>query len=398
MGWRIKVNLVAFLLIAFGLVYAMATQVLSILQGRISVDAIFQDAGGVFTNQEVTYRGVTVGQVGDMEVVPDGVRIELLIDDQYKIPKEGIEARVMFKSAVGEQFVDLLPANNEAPYLASGDEIPKEQTSIPVSTQALLSTLEAVLRGVPPEDLKGTVDALGIGLTGRGPDLATIIESSADLAQLFSDRAPEVEGILKKGTKVGAAFLNSKEDFKQAIEQLVAVSDSLSDSRGSIDRLMRGTNLTSDQLLKLIRDNRGNVNRFLTQFAEVNAIQAAHADDLNDLFLYLPSGLGNIVKAFEPSTGLIRFGLVNDNNNPACSYGTQRRAAADRSPRKPPLNAHCAKKQQQQQQQNASATSTSGSASSGTIPGAGSLGTVQGPVLPQRMSEWSWTLFYLNSV
>src|SRR5688500_10415375 len=109
-GSRIKVNLIAFLVISLGLVFAMATQVLSILQPRYSVHAMFPDAGGVFTNQEVTYRGITVGQVGEMKVNEEGVDIELLIDEKYnEIPAEDVEARVMCKSDVGGQFGDILP-------------------------------------------------------------------------------------------------------------------------------------------------------------------------------------------------------------------------------------------------------------------------------------------------
>src|SRR5687767_9209499 len=103
---RIRVNIIAFLVLGLGLSYAMATQVLAVLQDRYAVKAIFEDAGGVFTNQEVTYRGVTVGQVGELNVVEEGVEIELLIKKEIEIPADGVEARVMFKSAVGEQFVD----------------------------------------------------------------------------------------------------------------------------------------------------------------------------------------------------------------------------------------------------------------------------------------------------
>jgi phospholipid/cholesterol/gamma-HCH transport system substrate-binding protein len=59
-GSRIKINLIFFLVGSLGLSYLMANQVLTILQERYSVYAIFPDAGGVFTNQEVTYRGITV--------------------------------------------------------------------------------------------------------------------------------------------------------------------------------------------------------------------------------------------------------------------------------------------------------------------------------------------------
>src|SRR5918999_705510 len=128
-GKRVKINMVAFLVLSLGFTYWLATQVLSSLQDRISVYVMLEDAGGVFTSQEVTYRGITVGQVGKMSVVENGeaVKIELDINAANKIPKEDIEARVMFKSAVGEQFVDLLPASNGPPYLQDGDRIPKEQ-------------------------------------------------------------------------------------------------------------------------------------------------------------------------------------------------------------------------------------------------------------------------------
>lgn len=396
---RIKINLVAFVVLGLGLSYAMATQVLSVLQDRYTVNAIFPDAGGVFTNQEVTYRGVTVGQVGELSVVDEGVEIELLIDQGTDIPAEDVEARVMFKSAVGEQFVDLLPATDEPPYLEHGDRIPLDQTSIPVSTQELLTTLEAVLRGVPPEDLKGAIDALGIGLTGTGPDIATIIESTADLAELFATRAPEFEGILRQGTRVGDAFIGSRADFITAIKELVDVSDSLARSTGNLERLMRNTNLTSEEAVRLLREDEEAVEAFLITFGEFNDIQATHGDDISRILQHLPSALNRINRTFEPSTGLVRFGLIHDQNNTACSYGSQRRPPHDRSPRLPPKNLECGGDTQRRStdQRQISATPDDADDATGLLPGlAGDAGT--DPALPQSMSSWSWTLFYLNGV
>lgn len=398
-GWRVKVNLVFFLVGSLGLSYLMANQILSVLQERYTVNAEFRDAGGVFTNQEVTYRGITVGQVGEMEVTEDGVSIELLIDQDFdEIPKENIEARVMFKSAVGEQFVDLLPGADDPPYLVDDDTIPVEQTSIPVSTQALLTTLEAVLRGVPPEDLKGAVDALGIGLTGRGPDIATILESTASLAELFAERSPEVQSLLRNGTKVGGEFVKSREDFATAIEQLVIVSESLAGSRADLERLLNGTNTTSDELVRLLNEYDVGVNKFIREFGIVNDIQARHADDVNELFLYLPTALKAVNKAFEPSTGMVRFGLVQDNGNPGCSYGTERRTPDNRTPKLPPKNAGCGSTA------NASSDTPSDAPTrdEGTMPGVDdsmSLGSDgDGFGVPGRMSEWSWTLYYLRGI
>ena len=401
-AWRVKVNLIAFVVISMGLVYGMATQVLSILQPRYSVYAMFPDAGGVFTNQEVTYRGITVGQVGTMQVTEEGVKIELLIEETYnEIPKEDIEARVMFKSAVGEQFVDLLPEEDSAPYLEDNDVIPMDQNTIPVSTQELLTTLEAVLRGVPPDALEGAVDALGIGLTGHGPDIATIIESMAELAELFADRAPEVQGILRDGTRVGSAFVESGDDFKRALRALVEVSEELSQDRPQITRLLENANMTSEELVAFLRDYDANIDRFLPRFAELNALQAEHSRDLSQIFIHLPTGLDRVVRSFEPKTGMIRFGLVNDNENKACSYGTERRKPSNREFQLPPKSAGCGSTAQGSQQRDTGQTRQAQQTDPATDPASAIeavIGADQGPSLPNRMSDWSWSLLYLNGI
>jgi phospholipid/cholesterol/gamma-HCH transport system substrate-binding protein len=396
---KLKINLVAFLVLSALLVYGMAGRVLRIFDDRYSVHAIFADAGGVFTNQEVTLRGLNVGQVGRMEVIEDGVKIELLIDGRYEIPKEDTHARVMFKSAVGEQFVDILPQREGPPFFEDGDEIPIRNTTIPVSTQELLTTLQNVLRGVSPEALEGAVDAMGIGLTGRGPDLATIIESMADLAEMFAERAPEVEGILTKGTEVGDAFLGSREDFARAISHLVTVSESLATSTSDLRRLMQGGNLASDEIVSLIRDNRPAVHRFLRQFAQLNRIQAGKAGSLNDLLRFLPSGLDRVTRTFEPDTGLVRFGLVDDFDNPACSYGTDRRSPEQRGDRPVPRDADCGPGRgggqgSHQRSGEEMTIPEEESAAENALPGVDLDETGQ-ITLPSRMTSWSWSLFYL---
>ena len=397
---RIRVNLIAFLLIAFGLLYLMATQVLSILAGTYSVYAIFPDAGGVFTNQEVTYRGLTVGKVGEMSVVRDGVKIELIIEEGIKVPSEDVQARVMFKSAVGEQFVDLLPTTDDAPYLENGSEIPIDQTSIPVSTQALLTTTQAVLEGIPPEALHNTIESLAQGLAGEGRDIALLLESMADLADLFADRAPEIVGILRNGTTVGDAFLRSKEDFANAIRDLIQVADLLADNRPNIDRLLKGSNLLSDELVAMIRENRKTLNQVIVELAEINDFQADASEDLNELIRKLPQGLERVTRTFESKTGLVRFGLVQDSENHACDYtAVDRRPPQDRRHRLPPKHAVC---KDALSDESGGAPSEDASRDLGLSPTSPDL---SGPYpddtghrIPERMRHMGWMFFYLNAL
>src|SRR5438477_6289784 len=114
---RTPANVIFFMGVSVFLILALIVEVFRV-QPHYKVFATFEDSGGVFTGQEVTYRGVTVGRVGHLNVARHGVRIELVIDKSFdKIPRDGTKARVMFKSAVGEQFIDLLPVTAHGPYL-----------------------------------------------------------------------------------------------------------------------------------------------------------------------------------------------------------------------------------------------------------------------------------------
>lgn len=408
---RIRINLVAFLVISFLLIYLMATQVLTILQGRYSVYAIFTDAGGVFTDQEVTYRGHTVGQVGEMEVVEEGVKIELIVEDDYQIPAEDVGARVMFKSAVGEQFVDILPTVRSEPYLENGDVIPVSNTAIPVSTQALLDTTQSVLEGVPPEDLAGAINSLAEGLAGNGSDIALMLESLADLSDLFADRAPETIGILRNGTKVGDAFLRSKEDFANAIRDLIDVADLLADNRPTIERLLVNANILSDELVQLIRENRGPLNKVIQQLADINEFQADAGLEIRELLAQLPRGLQTVVKTFESKTGLVRFGFIGNTSGtgpPACSYvGTNQRSPVDRDPRLPRKFAHCPKSGAPggSAARSSPEPTSDDSTSTSTPDPAGEVEELLLPDLsdtsqrlPERMEHMGWMFFYLNGL
>src|SRR6476660_5301035 len=79
-----KVKLILFVLITLlGVSYVSAKYVglaKWVTGGGCTVHADFPDSGGIFTNAEVTYRGVTVGQVGSLKLIPGGTRVDLKLD------------------------------------------------------------------------------------------------------------------------------------------------------------------------------------------------------------------------------------------------------------------------------------------------------------------------------
>ena len=124
---RTKVQLLVFVLITLvgvtyvGARYARLDRVF--FDDAYTVVAHFPDSGGIFAGAEVTYRGVTVGEVEKLELTDEGVDVHLDIDNEYDdIPADAL-AVVGNRSAVGEQYVELQPQTDDGPYLEEDSEI-----------------------------------------------------------------------------------------------------------------------------------------------------------------------------------------------------------------------------------------------------------------------------------
>jgi phospholipid/cholesterol/gamma-HCH transport system substrate-binding protein len=118
-----------------------------------TVTASFADSGGIFAGGEVTYRGVSVGKVHELELTDAGVDVVLDIDDGFdEIPADTL-AVVGNRSAVGEQYVELQPQRDDGPYLHDGSEIDEQDTRLPIATDTLLTHLSETVESVDKDDL-----------------------------------------------------------------------------------------------------------------------------------------------------------------------------------------------------------------------------------------------------
>jgi phospholipid/cholesterol/gamma-HCH transport system substrate-binding protein len=180
----IRVQLIVFALVAtiaigWTLVrYARVPELLGFGQYRITIH--FSDAAGLYPNAVVTYRGVDVGRVRSIEIEPRGIDAQLRIDEDIDIPAHSI-ARIGSRSAIGEQYVDIVPRAVPGPNLADGQTIDEADTRLPVSTGDVVGNLDSLLSSTPRASLTTVLNELYQGFHGRGDDLGQLIGSSDSL-------------------------------------------------------------------------------------------------------------------------------------------------------------------------------------------------------------------------
>jgi phospholipid/cholesterol/gamma-HCH transport system substrate-binding protein len=207
-------------------------------------------SGGIFDRAEVTYRGVTVGRVGEVDFRREGVVVVLDIDRDWSIPAD-VRADVRNRSAVGEQYVDLVPQASTGPSLRDGDVIEAAATSVPVTTAELLLSLDRFVDSVPQEALRTTVDELSTAFAGTGDDFRRFVANARTILREARLALPATRALLRDGGTVLQTQSDQAELISSALRNLDALTLVLADRSGDLRVILRDAVLAARELQPL---------------------------------------------------------------------------------------------------------------------------------------------------
>jgi phospholipid/cholesterol/gamma-HCH transport system substrate-binding protein len=323
----VKFQLAAFIIISVVGIFYVGSNYIGLhlfSPGPYTVKLNLTGTGGIFSNAEVTERGVTVGRVGAMKVTKQGVQVDLKIDHGKKIPAD-VHATVANLSAVGEQYVDLAPQTDlgpGVPILKAGSVIPASATTLPLDDATMLLDLDKLVSSVDNKHLATVIDELGKGFNDVGPSLQALIDNGNALTEQAIQTLPDQLRLIDDSRTV----LDTQNDVAGELKTWAATFASFSDQLRQSDPDLRGVLdngvTASKQLAGLLRDNEAVLPTLLGNLITVNQIQAVRLPYVRatlELFPSLTAG-GYYVT---PGDGTAHFGMVNDNNSSPCTQGYQ---------------------------------------------------------------------------
>jgi phospholipid/cholesterol/gamma-HCH transport system substrate-binding protein len=346
---KIKMQLLVFLLVAVagivytGLRYAGLDAALGI--GGYPVTVQLGEGGGLFTNAEVTYRGMPVGSVTGMHLTADGVSADLRIHSDAPSIPDDLQAVVTDRSAVGEQYLDLRPATASGPYLRAGSVIARNRTALPPSTQSVLTGLDTFTRSVPTDDLRTVVDELGTAFGGTGPQLQTLLDSSQILITDANTHLPQTVRLLQDGNTVLTTQNQQASAITSFSTDLAALAGRLKRSDPDLRRLIGTAPQLADQVTGLLTESGSNLSVLIANLLTTSNVVGARLDGLEMALVAYPSlAAGSYTVA--PGDGTVHFGLaLNLFDPPPCIKGyesTPRRSGLDTAPTAPNTQVYCA--------------------------------------------------------
>jgi phospholipid/cholesterol/gamma-HCH transport system substrate-binding protein len=305
------VKTVAFVVIAvLGVSYVLVHYVgvgQSVIGNGYTAYVDLPDSGGLFSSASVTYRGVEVGRVGAITLRPDGIRVALNFTSDRHIP-ESTTAVVGNGSPIGEQFIDLRPTSDRAPYLRAGSVIPQSRTSLPTSTEELLVSLDRLVQSVPKRALHTVVTELGRTFDGTGTDLANLLDSSHQLLASAQANLPQTVDLLHQGGRV----LDTQDSLASSItafsRHLDTFSTALRDSDGDLRKVLHNGSPASRELSALDHSLDTTLPVLLGNATSLGKVTSARIPALRQILIIYPYVVATSYGLF-PGNGSTRFGI-----------------------------------------------------------------------------------------
>jgi len=288
------ITLVAGVLLFFG--YARVQNVLFGLD-RYTVTVQLPQAGGIYATGNVTYRGVEVGKVNDIRLTDTGTEALLSLDSNFSIPAD-VTAEVHSVSAVGEQYVALVPRSGNGPALTNGDVIPEDRTYIPPDINSLLNAANRGLSAIPRDNLKTVVDESYTAFGGLGPDLSRLVDGTTKLA---SDARENLDSIVSLIDKAGPV-LDSQTDSSASIQtwaaHLATITSQLKSNDSAVQGLIQNGGPAADEVRSLLDRVQPTLPVVLANLVSVGQVAVTYRADLEALLVLLPQGL-EMIQAIE---------------------------------------------------------------------------------------------------
>ena len=288
-------------------------------------------AGGLFEGSAVTYRGVKVGKVTDIELTDEGVEASLRLSAGTEVPEDSL-AVVRSLSPVGEQYLDFQPSTAGGPYYESGATIPAESTDIPMSLQSTVVAVNDVLRQIDEDNLHTTLVELARGLDGTGDELGRLIDDGQLLIEELDRLYPQTDRLLRNGDTV----LDIAPDKAVELRRLGTSAKQLARFLRDYDPELRGTLRRApgqiEQLEALVQDAREVLPGFLEVGVSVTDLFASYEPHVRSLLQDYAPGLGVLTDAIRGNE--LRIQLILDADR-RCAYDVPHRSP--RNPDRRPL-------------------------------------------------------------
>jgi len=275
--------------------------------GQYKLYADLPASGGLYKTANVTYRGIQIGKVTDVEPTERGARATMSISDRYKIPVNA-SANVHSVSAIGEQYLDLVPEGNGNQYLSEGQTITKG--TVPDEVGPALDSANRGLEVLPKEKIDSLLSEAAQSVGGLGPALQRLVDSTTAIASDFRDNLDPVNNIIARSAPILDSQVNSRDAIGQWAANLNVIGAQAAEQDAALRSGLQQAAPTADQLNSVFSGVQDSLPQTLANLEIVIDMLKRYHKGVEQALVYFPEEASQLqAGTVWPGEGIINFAL-----------------------------------------------------------------------------------------
>ncbi|MFW6775080.1 MCE family protein [Nocardioides sp. CPCC 205120] len=280
---RYRVGLAGLAVLAFLAAVVGAASGLSL--GTKTYSAMLESTGGIRVGEEVQVAGVGSGDVTDIELDGQAVRVTFTLDEDVELGSE-TTVEVKVATLLGTHFLMVTPAGDgELP----DDTVPLAQTRVPYNLQDAIDGAVGELQEFDSVALERSLAEVTAVLDVTADDLGPALDGVQDLSGVVVRRSEQLTTLLSAARQVTQQLSETTPDLVELMRQGDLILDTLRVRRDAINALLTDMTELGTLLTGVIEDNEEAVQPLLADLDTTVAVLERHEGALNSALEILPA-------------------------------------------------------------------------------------------------------------
>ncbi len=243
-------------LLIFVVVTTLSTALLAITIGNItfgakrSYKAVFSDATGVVSGDDVRVAGVKVGSVKSIEIFKDTkARVEFEVQDSTSLTRSTV-ATIRYRNLVGQRYIALTEEDGKGDKLREDATIPESNTRPALDLTVLFNGFKPLFAAMSPSDVNELSFQLIRVFQGEGGTLEGLLQRTASVTNTLASRDQLVSDLISNLNETLVTVGNRDQELSELLIQFRRFVSGLKQDRkailGSLDSISSLAVQTSD--------------------------------------------------------------------------------------------------------------------------------------------------------
>lgn len=273
----VRVGVVGIAITTSVVLASLQYQDLQFVKSGVGYSAVFEDAGGLASGDEVNAAGVKIGTVSGITVERGYARVDFTLDESVGLG-ESTSAAITTMSLLGKRAVSLdLEGDGRIPV---GGQIPLQRTRSAYSLPDVLGDLTTTVEDINLDQLSASLDEVGNVLADSAPNLRPALDGVARISDSVNRRDETLRALLADANEVAGVLAERGPQVNTLLVEGNELLGELARRQAALGEVITNISAVSEQLSGLVHDNEAQLNPVLVKLNTVVGILQKNKDNL----------------------------------------------------------------------------------------------------------------------